>query len=89
MVGYTVNGLIENQHRLLVGINVESFRGPGSETYGGRTLIDRFHQNHRQRIQTVCADKGYFAQPFLTALLKRHIRPHIAAKTTGQAPVHQ
>ena len=28
MVGYTVNGLMENRHRLLVGINVELFRGP-------------------------------------------------------------
>lgn len=28
MVGYTVNGLMENQHRLLLGINVETFRGP-------------------------------------------------------------
>ena len=36
MVGYTVNGLMENRHRLLLGINVESFRGPASETDGGR-----------------------------------------------------
>ena len=28
--------------------------------------------------------KGYFAKPFLTALFRRLIRPHIAAKTTGQ-----
>src|SRR6185312_1798845 len=32
MVGYTVNGLMENRHRLLLGINVETFRGPASET---------------------------------------------------------
>ena len=38
MVGYTVNGLMENRHRLLLGINVESFRGPASETDGGREL---------------------------------------------------
>ena len=35
------------------------------------------------------ADKGYFAKPFLTALVKRRIRPHIAAKTTGREAVHQ
>lgn len=40
VVGYTVNGLMENRHRLLLGINVELFRGPASETDGGRTLID-------------------------------------------------
>lgn len=89
MVGYTVNGLMENRHRLLLGINVESFRGPASETDGGRALIDTFHRKHRQRIQTVGADKGYFAQPFLRALVRRQITPHIAAKDTGREPVHQ
>lgn len=89
MVGYTVNGLMENRHRLLLGINVETFRGPASETDGGQRLLDRFHQRHRRRIQTVGADKGYFAKPFLTALFKRRITPHIAAKTTGREAVHQ
>jgi hypothetical protein len=37
----------------------------------------------------VGADKGYFAKPFLTALFRRRIRPHIAAKTTGREAVHQ
>jgi transposase len=89
MVGYTVNGLMENRHRLLVGINVESFRGPASETDGGRNLLDMFHQKHGRRIQTVGADKGYFAKAFLTALFRRRITPHIAAKTTGREAVHQ
>jgi transposase len=89
MVGYTVNGLMENRHRLLLGLNVEPFRGPASETAGGQRLIDQFHQRHRKRIQTVGADKGYFAKPFLTALRKRRITPHIAAKTTGREAVHQ
>ena len=35
MVGYTVNGLMENRHRILLGINVETFRGQASETDGG------------------------------------------------------
>jgi hypothetical protein len=89
MVGYTVNGLMENRHRLLVGINVETFRGPASERDGGRKLLDTFHAKHDRRIQTVGADKGYFAKPFLTALFRRRIRPHIAAKTTGREAVHQ
>lgn len=37
IVGYTVNGQMENRHRLLLGINVESFRGLASETDGGAT----------------------------------------------------
>jgi transposase len=65
MVGDTVNGLMENRHRLLRGINGESCRGPASETDGGRALLDRFHATHDRRIQTVGADKGYFAKPFL------------------------
>jgi transposase len=89
IVGYIVNGLMENRHRFLLGIKVESFRGPASETDGVRELLDRFQATHDRRIQTVGADKGYFAKPFLTALFRRRIKPHIAAKTTGRETVHQ
>ncbi len=41
------------------------------------------------RIQTVGTDKGYFANSFLTALVRRRITPHVAAKTTGREPIHQ
>ena len=64
MMGYTVNGLIENRHRLLLGIKVESFWGPASETEGWRDLIYTFHEKHALRIQTVGEDKDYFASPF-------------------------
>jgi transposase len=73
MVGDTVNGLMENRHRLLLGINVESFRGPASEMDGGLDLIDAFHHKHGRRIHTVGADKGYFAKAFLAAFFRRHI----------------
>ena len=89
MVGDTVNGLMENRHRLLLGINVESFRGSASETEGGQALIDAFHKRHGLRMKTVGADKGYFAKSFLSALFKRRIKPHVAAKTTGREAVHQ
>ena len=89
MVGYIVNGLMENRHRLLLGINVETFRGPASETDGGRMLLDTFHQKHAVRIRTVGADKRYFAKSFLTALVRRRIRPHVAPKTTGREPIQQ
>jgi transposase len=88
-VSYTVNGLMENRHRLLVGSNVASFRGPASETDGGRALRDRFHATHERRIQTVGADKGYGAKPFLTARVRRRLSPHIAAKPTGREAMHQ
>ena len=89
IVGDTVNGLMENRHRILVGINVETFRGPASEMDGGRGLIDAFHKKHGTRIKTVGADKGYFAKPFLAALFRRRLTPHVAAKVTGRETVHQ
>jgi hypothetical protein len=69
MGGDPVNGVQENRHRFLRGITVESFRGPSSETEGGRLLIDRCHRTHRQRIRTVGADNGDVAQAFLTTRL--------------------
>lgn len=89
IVGYTVNGLMENRHRILVGINVETFRGPASEMDGGCGLIDAFHKKHGTRITTVGADKGDFAKPFLAALFRRRLKPHVAAKVTGRETVHQ
>lgn len=89
MVGYTVNGLMENRNRILLGINVEKFRGPASETEGGKDLIDDFHKKHKTRIKTVGADKGYFSKKFLSGLFRRRIKPHVAAKTIGSDVVHE
>lgn len=88
MVGYTVNGLMENRHRILLGIGVEMFRGPASETEGGKDLIDVFHKKHGMRLKTLGADKGYFAKAFLSGLFRRRMKPYIAAKKTGSETVH-
>lgn len=89
MVGYTVNGLMENRHRILIGIGVERFRGPAAETEGGKDLIDDFHNKHGVRIKTLGADKGYFSQKFIRGLVRRRIKPHIAATQRGRAVMHQ
>lgn len=89
MVGYTVNGLMENRNRILIGINVETFRGPASETEGGKKLIDNFHSKHGVRIKTVGADKGYFSKEFLRGLIRRKVKPHVAAKEIGKEEVHE
>lgn len=91
MVGYTVNGLMENRNRILLGIGVESFQGPASETNGGKDLVDRFHHQHKRKvsIKTLGGDKGYFAAEFMRSLLRRKIKPHIAAKKTGQESIHK
>ncbi|MEO7860789.1 MAG: hypothetical protein ABIU05_10140 [Nitrospirales bacterium] len=52
-------------------------------------MLDTFHEKHALRIQTVGANKGYLAKPFLIALFRRRIQSHIAAKTTEREIVHQ
>lgn len=90
IVGYTVNGLMENRNRILIGIGVESFRGPASETEGGADLVDEFHKKNRgSRIKTVGADKGYFSEKFLKKIFRRRIKPHVAAMERGQNRVHE
>jgi transposase len=92
MVGYTVNGLMENRNRILLGINVETFRGPASETDGGQELIDGFHRKHKRhrfRIKSLGTDKGYFIKPFLSGLFRRRIKPHVAAKEIGSEAIHR
>jgi hypothetical protein len=82
VVGYTVNGLMENRHRFFPRITVESFRGPASEMDDGRAVLDTFHTKHKRLIQPIGADKGYGAKLFLEALFQQRIQLHIAAKTT-------
>ncbi len=89
MVGYTVNGLMENRNRILLGINVESFRGPASEMEGGKSLIDDFHGKHDIRLKTLGADKGYFAEPFIRSLMRRRIKPHIAVFERRDQEIHR
>lgn len=90
IVGYTVNGLMENRNRILLGIGVESFRGPASETEGGADLVDGFHKKNRgNRIKTLGADKGYFSAGFLRKLFWRRIKPHVAAKKRGRENIHE
>lgn len=76
--GYTVNALLENRHRFLLGIGVEIFRSSASETEGCRVLLDRARKRHRFEAQTLGADKGYFGEWMIEDLLERGIEPHIA-----------
>jgi transposase len=53
--GYTVNALMENRHRLLLGFGTEIFRSVASETTGCLALLHRakapagFHPHHPRR----------------------------------------
>ena len=89
MVGYTVNGLMQNRNRILLGINVERFQGPTSEMEGGKSLLDDFHGKHALRLKTLGADKGYFAAGFIRGLMRRGIKPHIAIFERRNQEIHR
>jgi len=87
--GYTVNAVMENRNRFLLGIGVEIFRGPGSETDGCINLLDRIKKKIRFKLRTIGADKGYFSKAFIDKVSKRRIKPHIAAKKRGKDRSHR
>jgi transposase len=84
--GYTVNALMENRHRFLLGIGVETFRSSASETDGCQSLLARARKRLGIRPKTLGADQGYFSAGMITHLLKHKIAPHIAVGRGKQMP---
>jgi len=87
--GYTVNAVMENRNRFLVGVNVEVFRGPASETDGCIAILDQAKKRLGYKPSTLGADKGYFAEGFINKLFERTIEPHVAALDRGKADAHR
>jgi len=87
--GYTVNAVMENRHRFLLGINVETFQGCTSEEQGCLSLLKRARRRYRYHPQSVGADKGYFHQDFLESLFELQIEPHVAATKRGKSKAHR
>ena len=86
--GYTVNALMENRHRILLGIGVEIFRGSSSETLGCRSLLRRARQRLRFVPKTLGADKGFFHEGLIEDLLERGIEPHVAIDERHRRRAH-
>ena len=86
--GYTVNAVMENRHRLLLGLGVEIFQSSAAEKTGCLSLLDRAKRRLRFTPTTLGADKGFFHENFLEALFARGIAPHIATDTRGSAAAH-
>lgn len=86
--GYTVNALMENRHRILVGIGVERFRSSASERDGCTTLLRRAKRRLGLAPQSLGADKGYFEEKFIEHLLAAGIEPHIAPDRRGRRKAH-
>ena len=86
--GYTVNALMENRHRILLGVGVEVFRSRTSEIEGCMDLLKRAKSRLRFKPKTLGADKAFFEERFIEHLLDRDIEPHIAAGRHGRRPAH-
>ena len=86
--GYAVNAVMENRHRILLGLGVEIFQGSTSEERGCLALLDRAKRRLRFTPKTLGADKGFFHEAFIEALLDRGVEPHIAVEARGRAAAH-
>ncbi len=87
--GYTVNAVMENRNRLLVGVGVEVFQTALSERVGCLGLLRRARRRFRFRPQSFDGDKGFFERKFIEALLQDDIEPHIATEDRGSAEAHR
>ena len=85
---YTVNAVMENRNRILVGIGVESPQGPAAERQGVMKLIDRARHRLKLKPRTIGADKGFFEKKFIGGLFRRKIDPHIAVQRIGSDKTH-
>ena len=86
--GYTVNALMENRNRILLGISVETFRSSTSEEQGALDLLKRAKQRLHFTPTSLGADKGYFHKDFINKVFRRRIQPHIAADARGSSRAH-
>ncbi len=87
--GSTVTAVMENRHRILLGLGVEIFQGGTSEKRGGLALPDRTRRRLRFQPATLGADKGFFHEDFMDAVLERGIAPHIAVEPRGRTRTHR
>lgn len=87
MPGYTFNAVMENRHRILVGVDVAIGHGSRVEEDGCLGILDKVKRQYRP--DSVGADKGYFHGRFLDRLFQRGIEPHVAPLKTGRQEVHR
>ena len=86
--GYLVNGVMENRNRILLGIGVEIFQGSTSEERGCLAILDHAKQRFGYHPESVGADKGFFHEEFIRAVLRRKVAPHIAPLVRGSSRAH-
>jgi Transposase DDE domain len=86
--GYSVTAVMENRHRLLLGLEPEVYRSAVPETSACVTVLDKARACWGFIPTTLGADKGFFAEAFIETLLQRQIEPHIAVKPRGAQAAH-
>ncbi len=86
--GYTVNAVMENRNRILLGIGEEIYRSSLGEEEGCLGLLHRLKKRFGFVPHSLGADKGYFHEAFLEELLARGIEPHVAVRDIGSSQVH-
>ncbi len=87
MPGYTVNAVMENRNRILLGVGVEIGHGSRAEEEGCLAILDTTVCQFSP--QSLGADKGYFHEKFINELFKRGIEPHIAPTNQGRQLAHR
>ena len=86
--GYTVNAVMENRHRILLGIGTAIGHGSKVEEEGGLSLLDRAKRRLGFKPRSMGADKGFFHARFIAGLLRRRVEPHIAPTKVGRRRWH-
>jgi transposase len=87
--GYTVNAVMENRHRILLGVGAAIGHGSTVEENGCLDLLDRAKRRLKFRPRSVGADKGFFHARFIKGLLRRDAEPHIAPTKNGRRLWHR
>lgn len=87
--GYTVNAVMENRNRILVGVGVEVFQSTTSERTGCLQLLRRARKRFRFTPSSFGGDKGFFESRFIEGLLCEGIAPHIAIDERWKGEAHE
>ena len=73
------HALMENRNGLILQVAVDEANGT-AEREQALVMLDEHYQKHGVTPATLGADKGYAAGEFLTDLVGRVVRPHVAMK---------
>lgn len=74
---HSAHALTENRHGLIMAVGVDEASGV-AERDQALAMLDQLYEKHGVTPQTLGTDKGYASGEFLTDLVGRVVRPHVA-----------